>query len=139
MSTISPEELLASASGFVPDAKASLTASELIKPKRFEHEFQSPAWPEYDGRVVIRYPSLGDMLQIEGMTRGRGAHWELWATLRTCIEKAPASWYKLEAAKPGSETPEPSLALDSIQDSEGLWEMWVEYLAWRSSFRRKRD
>ena len=82
--------------------------------------------------MVVRYPSLGDMLQIEGMAGGKGAHWELWATLHTCIEKAPASWYKLEDGKTL-----PSLALDAIQDSEGLWEFWVSYLQWRKTFRRK--
>ena len=128
-------ELLASASGFAPDARASLTASELIKPKRFEHAFASPGWPEYDGPVVIRYPSMGDMLQIEGMVGGRGSgQWEMWATLHVCVEKGPASWYKLEPGKL-----EPTLAISAIQDSEGLWDMWLEYLAWRSSFRRKRN
>jgi hypothetical protein len=131
--TVPKEDLLASASGFAPDAKASLTASELIKPKKFETTFKSPAWPEYDGQVVIRYPSLGDMLQIESMSGGKGANWELWATLRTCVEKAPATWYHLVEGQK-----EPALALDQIQDSEGLWEMWVEYLTWRRSFRRPR-
>lgn len=129
----SQKELLASASGFAPDAKASLTASELVKPKRFEFAFSSPAWPEYDGQVVVRYPSMGDMLTIEAMAKDRGPQWELWATFNTCIEKAPASWYRLEPGKL-----EPSLALSAIQDSEGLWEMWVEYLTWRRSFRNKR-
>ena len=132
MENMNRDELLASASGFAPDAKASLTAGELIKPKKFEAAFESPAWPEYDGPVVIRYPSLGDMLQIEGMARGKGGHWELWATLHTCLERAPATWYKLEPGKK-----EPTLALEAIQDSEGLWDLWVSFLEWRASFRRK--
>jgi len=125
------EDLLTSASGFAPDAKASLTAGELIKPKKFEADFVSHAWPEYNGKVVVRYPSLGDMLAIEGMSRGKGGHWELWASFQTCLEQAPASWYTLAPGKT-----EPSLALDAIQDSEGLWDLWVEFLEWRRSFRR---
>lgn len=129
---VSAEELLRSASGFAPDAPALLRAGDLIRPKRFVAQFVSPGWPEYDGLVEIRYPSMGDMLTVERMIPAGGdTYHELWATLAVCIEKAPPTWYRLlDGAK------EPILAVDKIQDSEGLYLLWREYLVWRRSFRR---
>lgn len=129
--TPSPEELLQAASGFAPGAKDLLTAGDMIQPKKFTGQFVSPMWPEYGGQVVIRYPSMGDMLKIELLVGGGGTYHELYATLGVCVEKAPPTWYRLP---PGAK--EPVLAMENIQDSEGLVVLWREFLDWRRSFRR---
>lgn len=128
-SGITQEELLRSASGFAPDAPAALTAAEMIRPKVFEHQFKSP-WPEYEGQVVMHYPTLGEMLRIERMAMGGETYAELAATLAVCIDKAPAAWYRL----PEGQT-KPVLNLDAFQDSEGLLVLWRAYLDWRRLFR----
>ena len=92
---VTPEEIIQSASGFAPDAEVLLKASDMLQPKKFIFGFVSPAWPEYNGPVEIRYPALGDMIRIERMSLDGGTWAEMAATFALCIEKAPPAWYRI--------------------------------------------
>ncbi len=131
--TPSAQELLAAASGLASNVERLAgpegTPFEAVK---FSTEFKSKQWPQLDGTVVIRYPTWGDVIKIEGMAMGLGTVAEITATLLVCIEKAPASWWYLpEGAK------KPTLNLSAIPDSDGLQGLWFEFLAWRRTFRGK--
>lgn len=136
LNPISSDELLQAAQGLDPMAAKALRASDLLQPKRFEYDFVSPAWPELNGRVVIRYPSLKDALSIEQLSLRRGPFAELFATMLVCMEKAPATWYRIPDQGTAGKAPEPELATGTFQDSEGLLLMWAAFMDWRASFRR---
>lgn len=122
-------EILEAASGFEPDARATLTAGEMIQPKTFEGTFKSKGWPEFNGPVVVRYPNMADMLRIESMSLGGGQYAECFATFLVCVEKAPAAWYRMpEGAK------EPVLNMGKLPP-EDLLDLWGDFLKWRRSFR----
>lgn len=133
---ISCDELLQAAQGLDPMAAKALRASDLLQPKRFEYDFVSYGWPELNGRVVIRYPNLENALQIERLSLRGGPFAELFATMLVCMEKAPATWYRIPEHGVSGKAPEPELATDTFQDSEGLLLMWGAFLDWRASFRR---
>ncbi len=131
MQDLTPAEILQSASGLAPEAPAAFKASEILKPPTFTFAFESP-FPDLAGPVEVRYPTFGDLLEIErlALAAGGGAIAEWGATLRICLQKAPHGWYRL-AAKGG----QPEVALDTFPDGDGLQACYRNFLAWRRSFR----
>lgn len=126
----SSEALLREASGLAPEMSGAFTASDLLKPARFEYAFTSKPYPALNGPVVIRLPTFGDTVEINTRARQGGIAEEARQTLRLCIEKAPESWYHLP---PGGKLP--VLNLDALPDAEGVLELWVAFDQWRSALR----
>ena len=80
----------------------------------------------------MRFPNVEDDLNIERKTRALGggnvAH--MLATLTTCIEGAPSSWYELREGKSV-----PELALPNLLDGVVLAQLYQAFIEWQRSFR----
>ena len=125
------DQILREAAGIDP-VLAPLMDRDIMKPPVFEADFVSLAFPAFNGKVRVRYATVGDNLDIEALSRGGGLFREAVATLTTCITSAPACWY---AAPKGTELP--ALNLRDVPDAEALGQLYSYYSAWRESFRTK--
>jgi hypothetical protein len=125
------DPVLAAAAGLDPNM-AEFSASDIFKAPTFTYDFKSPAFPVLNGPVVMKYPTIGDAVEIERVMRlyGGGPVAEVFATARVLVQRAPSSWYRRE-----SETQPPVLVVDLIPDPDGLRDMVVAFDRWRSSFR----
>jgi hypothetical protein len=96
----------------------------------FSCDFVSELFPLMNGPVVLRYPSMGDMMDIERMVVRGKPYSEVMATLAVMIDKAPACWYQLVS---GETTP--SLALARMPYDPAIIDLYSTYIKWRDSFR----
>ena len=96
----------------------------------YTFEFYSKVYPDLDGTVVLRYPTLGDVLEIERISTPGKAYSNLGATLAVLVKKAPASWYK---RVPGEDEPRVSLA--RLPFDQGFADLYHGYITWRDTFR----
>ena len=109
---------------------APLLDKEILQAPVYEADFVSTAFPAFNGRVVVRYATTGDTMDIESLSLGGGFFREAVATLSTCITKAPASWYQVP---PMGKVP--ALNLRNVADAEALADLYRGYSAWREAFR----
>ena len=131
MSPVDP--LVEQATKLDPRARA-LASDPFASLPQFTHEFISKLFPDMSGTVVISYPSMGDMLEIERLAvRGR-VYSEVMATLQVLTDKAPGSWYRIA---PGDATP--TLALGRLPHDPAIFDLYRAYSEWRDSFRCQPD
>lgn len=108
-----------------------------FKPPTFSHDFTSEMFPDFDGPIVLRYPTFGDEVEIErrSLLRGSGFMGRCLAYVEVCLKTAPAPWWR---PAPGSDKDASLLPLpapDRILDSVALMGMVTKFLKWRDSFR----
>lgn len=129
------DELMRELSGVAPDV-AEVLAPDLFEMPTFTFEVESKSKihgaEKMNGKVVMKFPNMGDDLDIERRLRalGGGSMANMYATLHTCIIKAPATWYELKA---GSKTP--TLNLSRLPDDAVLADLYLAFTDWQRSFR----
>lgn len=133
MSESFTDPLIAAAAKLDPSV-AALAQDPFVDDPSFRCLFASESHPALNGEVVMRYPTMGDMLEIEALsTRGKPFS-EIVATLQVLVERAPLSWY--QPAKAGAK---PSLALGRVPYCPELFALYTDFIAWRDSFRGPRS
>ena len=133
----SSQELMAAVSGLAPETAASFDGQgDIFTQPLFTFEVKStsklPNAAAMNGPVVLRYPNFGDDLRIERTHKalGGGNLNLMFATLAICIEKAPGSWWELQAG-----AREPVLNLERLKDREALADLYIAFSDWQRSFR----
>jgi hypothetical protein len=100
----------------------------------YEELFVSASFPEMDGLIKLKFPSVRDEVLIARDTLGDGGTLEarVMHALQRCCIAAPGSWYS-----PGNEVdPKPVLDLGQHYDFTGLVNLYTRWMRWRDSFRR---
>ena len=105
----------------------------VLKIPFYEENIVSERFPEMNGRVRLRYPNIGDQLNIaeESQAHGNTGLARIIGHLKVCLETAPASWYRQEEGQA-----KPIVALERLYDSDLLVDLFTRWAEWRSSFRR---
>lgn len=132
------EDLATAISGMAPSLAESMASGDhLFRQPEFSFEVKStlkiPGVDKMNGTVVMRFPNLGDDLEIERLTRimGGGHVAHMTATLAVCITKAPASWYEV----PEDIKKKPVLHLERLLDDSVLADLYAAFTQWQRSFR----
>lgn len=113
------------------DSRArTLAADPFADLPQFSHDFVSELFPEMNGPVVINYPTMGEMLEIERLvSRGR-PYSEVMATLEVLVNKAPSSWYKVPKGEKL-----PVLAIGRMPYDPAFFKIYTAFTNWRDTFR----
>jgi hypothetical protein len=109
-----------------------LSDNDLFHIPHYSEEFVSERFPVFSGKVSLRYPNFGDEVDIDraALMLGGSNTARILAALQTCLEQAPASWWR-----PNEKDRTIVPALDRITDSPALLELYTRWIRWRDSFR----
>jgi hypothetical protein len=110
------------------------TPDEIFKVPAFEEDVVSERFPEMNGKVRLRFPNVGDEIEISRITLAMGGTMDarVFAGITTCIEAAPGYWY----APPPQGELRPRLAVHRLLDFPALVGLYTRWISWRDSFRR---
>ena len=108
-------------------------SGDIFKLPLFEHTVVSERFPMVGGLVRMRYPNVGDEVEISRLTAvwGNTLEARIFAALSVCVTGAPASWY----AEPRPNELAPRLAVERLLDFPALVEVYTAFILWRDSFR----
>lgn len=110
-----------------------ITDGDLFKLPVYEEDFAAGAWESASGRVVLRFPTFGDEVEIERLAVIHGGTLlaRAQAALSVCLKAAPESWWM-----PAPNGSDPALpALHRLPCSPELVALWTRWITWRDSFR----
>lgn len=113
----------------------NLSDGDIFKIPHYEEEFVSERFPSCSGRVALRFPSFGDEVEMDRLSllMGDTLTSRVHAAFITCLEAAPATWFR-----PGQgQNLQPVVAVDRIPDSPALVALYGRWIAWRDNFRFK--
>ncbi|HWQ07943.1 MAG TPA: hypothetical protein VN436_02510, partial [Holophaga sp.] len=95
-----------------------------------DYDFVSELFPGMNGPVVLRYPTMGDMLEIEHLvSRGR-PYSEVMATLAVLVDKAPTSWMRVPEGEKL-----PVLTISRMPYDPAFFKLYGSFTSWRDTFR----
>lgn len=106
---------------------------DLLKLPTYREEVLSKRHPIMNGEVVLRFPCVGDEVEISRLTARLGGTLEarIMAAFLVCVDVAPRSWY---GPPPAGELT-PTLAIGRLPDFPALVALYTRWIAWRDSFR----
>lgn len=121
--------LLLGGPGSVPE----VTDGDLFKLPVFEDDFSGGFWKQASGKVILRYPTFGDEVEIERLSVMRGGTIlaRAQATLLVCLQAAPSTWWRANPTPGGDPLP----AVDRLPCSVEIVGLFQRWLSWRDSFR----
>ena len=107
------------------------TDSDLFQIPDYTEEFVSKRFPQFSGTVRLRYPTFGDEVAIDRLAiiMGGANTGRILAALQTCLEGAPATWWKANNEKRCVEP-----AVERIMDSPALVGLYSRWTLWRDAF-----
>jgi hypothetical protein len=131
-SPVSPASIIERASQF--GGPVSIPSGDVFKIPAYEEDYSSVNFPEESGRVRLRFPSVGDEIEISRLTMLNGGTMDarIFAAIFVCCEAGPARWF----SKPKEGEVTPQLALSALYDFPGLIALYTRWIKWRDSFRR---
>ena len=115
-----------------PGAVRPVTDAELFKIPHYEEDFGSDRFPAFNGKVVLRYPSFGDEVDIDrlAVVLGGTNTARILAAIQVCLESAPPIWWRPNEEKRAIEP-----AVDRMPDGPGLLGLYSRWIRWRDTFR----
>lgn len=116
-----------------PGSVPEVTDGDLFKLPVYEEDFSGGYWVKASGKVILRYPTFGDEVEIERLSVMRGGTIlaRAQATLLVCLQAAPSSWWRANPAPSGDPLP----AVDRLPCSVEIVGLFQRWLNWRDSFR----
>jgi hypothetical protein len=115
-----------------PDVVRPVADGDFFKIPHFTEDFVSARFPDFNGRITLRYPSFGDEVDIDRLTLILGGTQvgRIMAALQTCLEAAPPIWWR-----PNEQLRTIEPAIDRFPDSPALLGLYTRWIKWRDSFR----